>query len=206
MVRIKVCGITTPEDGLYAVEMGADAIGLVFAPESPRRVGIEKAAEISGALPERVLRVGVFVNEKPERVLGISREAGLDVAQLHGEESPEEVEALCDEGLTVIKAIRLRDDNSLGALSNYAPDLFLLDAFSREARGGTGERFDWALAEGIRGYDNIVISGGLSAENVAEAVEFFRPGWVDASSALEASPGVKEAGKIRRFVGAARDG
>jgi phosphoribosylanthranilate isomerase len=203
MVKVKVCGIKELEDARVAAAAGADAIGLVFA-ESPRRVSVERAREISAALPERVMRVGVFVGEDPQEVLRIGREVGLDYAQLHGEEGPEEVAEIRDGGLGVIKALRVRNAGALAAVERYEADLFLLDAWSAEARGGTGARFDWGLAKSLRGRDNILVSGGLDPENVREAIEYFEPYGVDASSSLEDRPGKKNGERVRRFVGAAK--
>ena len=203
MVKVKVCGITNLKDGLFAAKSGADAIGLVFA-ESPRKVSVEEAREIAAALPEGVLKVGVFVNEEPEEVLRVAREVGLDYAQLHGDESPEDVAAIREGGLKVIKALRVRDVDSLVVMEGYGVDLFLLDAHSEKARGGTGERFDWALAKSLKGRGNIVVSGGLSPENVREAISFFEPYGVDASSSLEEAPGKKNEERVRRFVSAAK--
>jgi phosphoribosylanthranilate isomerase len=203
MVYTKVCGITTPEDALTAAGSGADAIGLVFA-ESPRRLNVERAREIAGALPDGVLKIGVFVDEELEEVLRIAREVGLDYAQLHGDESPETVTVLQESGVKVIKALRIRDDDSLAAMEDYEADLFLLDAWSEKARGGTGERFDWEVAKSLRGRGNILVSGGLTPENVREAIRFFEPYGVDASSSLEDAPGKKNAERVRRFVSAAK--
>jgi phosphoribosylanthranilate isomerase len=204
MVMVKICGITNPGDARVAAAAGADAVGLVFA-ESPRRVGVEEARRISMALPEYVLSVGVFVDEQPDEVVRISHEVGLDLAQLHGDETPEAVTAVREDGVKVMKALRVRDAASLEALDGYEADLFLLDAYSEKARGGTGERFDWRVAKSLRGRDNIVVSGGLGPENVREAVEFFEPYGVDASSSLEDEPGRKNGERVRRFVLAARD-
>ena len=203
MVKAKVCGITNPKDGAFAAESGADAIGLVFA-ESPRKVSVEEAREIAAALPDGVLKVGVFVNEEPEEVLRIAREVGLDYAQLHGDEAPETVTFLREAGVKVMKALRVRDEGSLAALDGYGADLVMLDAWSEKARGGTGERFDWALAKSLRGRGNIVVSGGLSPENVREAISFFEPYGVDASSSLEETLGKKDEERVRRFVSAAK--
>ena len=204
MVKVKVCGITSPEDARVAADAGADAIGLVFA-ESPRRVSAPQAREISAALPEGAAKVGVFVDEEPEEVLRIAREVGLDYAQLHGDETAEEVAAVREGGLKVIKALRVRDAGSLEAIGEYGADLLLLDAYSERVRGGTGERFDWGLAKWLKGYANILVSGGLSPENVREVVELFEPYGVDASSSLEDSPGKKNRDTVRRFVSAAKD-
>ncbi len=203
MVKVKVCGITNPEDGLFAAKAGADAVGLVFA-ESPRRLSVEEAREIAATLPDDILKVGVFVNEVPEVVLRLSSKVGLDYAQLHGDETPEAVDAVRERGLKVIKALRVRDAGSLKAIEGYEADLFLLDAYSKEARGGTGESFDWELAKALKGCDNILVSGGLTPENVREAVRFFDPYGVDASSSLEDVPRKKNEERVRRFIGAAK--
>ena len=203
MVKVKVCGIKEPGDARVAAEAGADAIGLVFA-ESPRKVGVERAREIAAALPEGVLKVGVFVDAEPKEVLRISREVGLDYAQLHGDEEPETAAAIRDGGVGVIKALRVRDTASLREMVRYDTNFFLLDAFSEKVRGGTGTRFDWELAKAVRGYANILVSGGLTPENVREAIEFFEPYGVDASSSLEEKPGKKNDERVRRFVSAAK--
>jgi phosphoribosylanthranilate isomerase len=203
VVRVKVCGITNPGDARVAADAGADAIGLIFA-DSPRKVNAEEARAVSVALPENILKVGVFVNEEPKEVLRIAREVGLDLAQLHGEEAPETVAAIRGAGLPVMKAVRLRNAGVLGALERYEADLFLLDAWSARARGGTGETFDWELAKSVKGRDNIVVSGGLTPENVREAIEFFEPYGVDAVSSLEERPGKKSGERVRRFVRAAK--
>ena len=204
MTLVKICGITNAEDARAAADAGADAVGLIFA-QSPRRVSVEEARRISLALPEKILRVGVFVDEEPAEILRISRETGLDLAQLHGDETPEDVTAIRQGGVKVMKALRVRDAGSLEALDEYEADLILLDAHSERARGGTGQRFDWEVAKSSTGRDNIVVSGGLGPENVREAIEFFEPYGVDASSSLEDGPGRKNGERVRRFVLAARD-
>jgi phosphoribosylanthranilate isomerase len=204
MTLVKICGITNAGDARVAADAGADAVGLVFA-ESPRRVGVEEARRISIALPENVIRVGVFVDEEPAEILRISREVGLDLVQLHGDETPEAVTAVQEGGVKVMKALRVRDAVSLEVLDGYEADLILLDAHSERARGGTGQKFDWEVAKSLSGRDNIVVSGGLGPENVREAVEFFEPYGVDASSSLEDEPGRKNGERVRRFVLAARD-
>jgi len=204
MTLVKICGITNAGDARVAADAGADAVGFIFA-ESPRRVGVEEARRISLALPENTIRVGVFVDEEPAEISRISREVGLDLAQLHGEETPETVAALREAGVKVMKALRVESASTLEALDEYEADLFLLDAYSTKARGGTGERFDWGIAKSLKGRDNIVVSGGLGPGNVREAVEFFEPFGVDASSSLEDGPGRKNGELVRRFVLAAKD-
>jgi phosphoribosylanthranilate isomerase len=203
MVFTKVCGRTNPGDAREAADAGADAIGLIFA-ESPRRVGVEEAHNISIALPDGILRVGVFVDADPEEVLRIAREVGLDLAQLHGDETPETVAAIRDADLPVMKALRVRNAETLADIQGYEADLYMLDAWSARVRGGTGETFDWTLAKSVKGRDNIVVSGGLTPENVREAIEFFEPYGVDASSSLEERPGKKSGERVRRFVRAAK--
>jgi phosphoribosylanthranilate isomerase len=203
MVQVKVCGITTPDDARLAAKCGADAVGLVLA-ESPRKVSLEEAREIAAALPDRMFKVGVFVDAEPAEVLRIAAEVGLDYAQLHGDESAEVVAAVREGGLGVIKALRVRNADFLRTMERYTVDLFLLDAYSGRARGGTGKRFDWGLAKSLKGRDNILVSGGLNPENVREAIRFFEPYGVDASSSLEDAPGKKNRERVRRFVVAAK--
>jgi len=200
---VKVCGITNPADARVAAEAGADAVGFIFA-ESPRLVVAEEARRISIALPENVLKVGVFVNAPPEEVLRVAAEAGLDMAQLHGDETPETVAAVRAGGLPVMKAIRVRNADDLADVERFDADLLLLDAYSEKARGGTGERFDWGVAKSLKGRGNIVVSGGLAPENVREALDFFEPYGVDASSSLEDAPGKKNQESVRRFIVAAK--
>ncbi len=203
MVRVKVCGITSVEDACAAAGSGADALGLVFA-TSPRSVTVEAARKVSDAVPDGVSKVGVFVDADPGEVLAVADEVGLDFAQLHGEEPPETVAAVREGGLRVIKALRVRDAGSLDAIGDYEADYFLLDAYSAKARGGTGERFDWGVAKALRGCANIFVSGGLAPENVREAIRYFEPYGVDASSSLEDTPGIKNGERVRRFVSAAK--
>jgi phosphoribosylanthranilate isomerase len=203
MVFTKVCGITNPGDAREAADAGADAIGLIFA-ESPREVNVEEARRISVALPDGVLKVGVFVDAEPEEVLETAREVGLDLAQLHGDETPETVAAIRGAGLPVMKALRVRNAEALAEIQSYEADLIMLDAWSARSRGGTGETFDWGLAKSVKGRGNIVVSGGLTPENVREAIEFFEPYGVDASSSLEEKPGKKSGERLRRFVRAAK--
>jgi phosphoribosylanthranilate isomerase len=203
MVFVKVCGITSPGDALVAADSGADAIGLLFA-ESPRRLSRERARGISAVLPSRVARFGVFVDATANDVLSTVREVGLDYAQLHGDETPETVAEIRAGGVRVVKALRVRDEGSLSSLEDYAADMYLLDSWSGSARGGTGERFNWELAGNIKGYDNILVSGGITPENVGEALNFFEPYGVDASSSLERAPGEKDEERVRRFVSAAK--
>lgn len=206
MTFVKICGITNRNDGRAAAGAGADAIGVIFA-DSPRKVTMMRAREIADFLiPDDIKLVGVFVNESPDRVVNIAREVGLDIVQLHGDESPEEVRDLRRRGFRVMKAFRVKDADSIARMDEYEADFFLLDAFSEGARGGTGETFDWGLAKTLSGRANIVVSGGLDPDNVAEAIESFEPCGVDASSSLEDAPGEKNTEMVRRFVRAAKGG
>ena len=201
-VKVKICGITSIADGLAAAEAGADLIGLMFAEKSPRYISPQTAVEISRALPPFVLRVGVFVNPPEELVLRAVAECGLNLLQFHGDEPPE----FCTQfGIMSVKAFRIRDAASLDELPKYPTDAFLLDAFSPEARGGTGEKFNWDLAIEAKKFGKpIFLAGGLTPQNVAAAVKKIQPFGVDVSSGVESAPGKKDHQKIRDFIAAAR--
>ena len=199
---VKICGITSPADGLAAVEAGADAIGLMFHERSPRHVTMPAAAEIARALPPFIVKVGVFVNAPEEFVLRAIGECGLNIAQFHGDETPD----FCAQfPVMTVKAFRIKDAGSLKALPEYATDAWLLDAFVPDKLGGTGEQFNWDFAiEAQKLGKPIFLAGGLTPENVAEAVRRVRPYAVDVSSGVESSPGKKDHAKVRAFVKAAK--
>ena len=200
--RIKICGITNLADALASVEAGADVLGLNFCEESPRHVLMKTAAEISRQLPPFTMRAGVFVNPSKELVLRAIGDCGLSLLQFHGDEPPE----LCVQfGLMSMKAFRIRDAKSLNQLPKFQTDAWLLDAFSPEARGGTGEKFNWDLAiEAQKLGKPIFLAGSLTPENVADAVRKVRPFGVDVASGVERSPGKKHHAKIRAFIAAVR--
>jgi phosphoribosylanthranilate isomerase len=200
--RVKICGVTNLADAQAAVEAGADALGLNFYEKSPRHISLEAAAEISRQLPPFVLRVGVFVDAPEEFVLRAIAECGLTMLQFHGDEPPE----FCARfGLMSMKAFRIRDEKSLAELPRFQTDAYLLDAYSPEARGGTGEKFNWDLAVEAQKFGRpIFLAGGLTPENVADAVRKVRPFGVDVSSGVESSPGKKNHAKIRAFIAAVR--
>jgi phosphoribosylanthranilate isomerase len=204
MVRIKVCGLTDPVEARRAAECGVDAIGLVFA-KSPRQVDPETARRIVRAVPPLVQTVGVFVNESAERMQAIIAHCGLDLVQLHGREGPDVCEALAPRA---VKAARVRRREDIEALSAYngVARAFLLDAWSPDTHGGTGQTFDWSLIAEAGGAlsEPIILAGGLNPENVAQAVQQVRPWGVDVSSGVEISPGRKDMDKVRRFVDAVR--
>src|SRR5665213_2321962 len=199
-VKVKICGITNVADGLAAAEAGADMIGLMLYDGSPRRITLAQAAEISRALPSLVLRVGVFVNPAAELVMRAIGECNLSLLQFHGDETSE----FCTQfGLMSMKAVRVRDAESLKQLVNFQTDAFLLDAHSKGGLGGTGETFNWSLAVAAQKFGKpIFLAGGLTPENVADAVRTVRPFAVDVSSGVESAPGKKDAAKVRAFIAA----
>ena len=199
---MKICGITSVADGLVAAEAGADVVGLMFYEKSPRHISLETAGEISHALPPFVLRAGVFVNPSEELVMEAIARCGLNLLQFHGDETPE----FCTQfGIMSMKAFRIRDAASLAALPKYPTEAYLLDAFSAEALGGTGEKFNWDLAIEAKKFGKpIFLAGGLTPENVAEAVAKVQPFGVDVSSGVESAPGKKDAAKVRAFIAAAK--
>jgi phosphoribosylanthranilate isomerase len=200
--RVKICGITSVNDGLAAAEAGADLIGLMFYEKSPRLLTLGQAAEISLALPPYVMRVGVFVNPPADLVIQAISECQLNILQFHGDEPTE----FCTQfGLMSMKAIRIRDESSLAHLENYQTDALLLDAHSPNGLGGTGERFNWDFAVAAQRFGKpIFLAGGLTPENVAAAVQQVRPFGVDVSSGVESAPGKKDPAKIKAFVVAAK--
>ena len=206
--RVKICGITSLEDGLGAVAAGADALGFVFYPESPRYVRPEVATEICRALPPFVSRVGLFVNESQPTIAATSVLVGLDTLQLHGDETPQFC-SLWRGGLKVIKAFRIGDRHSLLALAAFTEhaDAFLLDAFVPGVPGGTGKTFNWDLAREAAIYRRpIILAGGLTPANVQEAVTAADPFAVDVSSGVERAPGRKDLTKVAEFIRAASGG
>ena len=195
---VKICGITSEEDGLLAVGMGADAVGFLFAP-SPRRVSPSQARDIAGRLPPEILTVGVFRNEHPRTVVRIAGEARLGAVQLHGHESPTETRAVREEVGRVIKAFRAGSDE-LERAREYGADIVLVDA----DQPGSGKVFDWALAERAAGSLPVMVAGGLSPQNVAAAIARTRPWGVDVSTGVESAPGRKDPRLVREFVAVAR--
>jgi phosphoribosylanthranilate isomerase len=201
--RVKLCGITSENDARLAVEAGAWAIGLIFAEESPRRVDVATAAEIGAAMRRRVEVAGVFLNAPLDEVVEIADLASLTMVQLHGDEGP----TFCAEvahrtGLKVVKAARVRDKASVQALRAFrvAVDFHLLDAYVEGAPGGTGTTFAWELANERGPGPPVILSGGITPENVAEAIAGVRPFAVDSASGTESSPGVKDPAKVTALM------
>ena len=200
--QVKICGVTNMADALAAAEAGADMIGLNFYEKSPRYLSLATAAEISRALPPFVLRVGVFVNPEESQVVEAIAACGLNLLQFHGDEDSD----FCTQfGLMSVKALRVRDAESLAALEHFHTDAFLLDAYSKSGLGGTGEKFNWDLAVAAQKCGKpIFLAGGLTPENVADAVKKVNPFAVDVSSGVESAPGKKDAAKVRAFIAAVR--
>lgn len=201
--KVKICGITNLADAQTAAEAGADAIGFIFYDKSPRFVTIAQASEISKLLPPFLMRVGVFVNAPKEFILQAISEISLTMLQFHGDEPPE----FCAQfSLMSMKAFRVRDEKSLEQIPNYKTDAYLLDAFSEKELGGTGKTFNWDLAVSAQKFSkSIFLSGGLTPENVADAVRQVKPFAVDVSSGVEMSPGKKDAEKVKAFIAAVRE-
>jgi len=199
MVRVKICGITRPEDAEAAVHLGADAIGFVFWPGSPRRVDPAVAHAIVRALPPFVTVVGVFVDQPVREVADIADAVGVGVLQLHGSEDPA---AYLDAGRRLIKAIALEPADPVGLPAVPPQVTVLIDAHDPVRRGGTGRTVDWSLAALVARRRPVVLSGGLTAANVRRAVAEVRPYAVDVSSGVEIAPGVKDRDKLRDFFAA----
>ncbi len=201
-VKVKICGITNLPDGVAAAEAGADALGFVFWEQSPRRISVEAAAGLIRQLPPFVIKVGVFVNAAEDLVMRAARECSLNLLQFHGDEPPE----YCLQfGLMSMKAFRIRDAASLRPLRNYPTDAWLLDAYAPGKPGGTGDTFNWDLALEAQAWGRpIFLAGGLTPENVAEAVHRVHPYGVDVSSGVEAGPGRKDHAKLKAFIQAAK--
>ncbi|MBF0284766.1 MAG: phosphoribosylanthranilate isomerase [Magnetococcales bacterium] len=200
--KIKICGITRVEDGLAAAHAGADALGLVFHPPSPRHVTPQQAATIARAMPPFVVLVGLFVDPTAESVRQTLEQCPLDRIQLHGDESPEFCAAM---PRPVIKAIRVGGPEDLQNLDRFPVAALLLDAKSPGKVGGTGQRFDWNLLAEWSPPRPLILAGGLSPDNVAEAVARVRPYAVDVSSGVESAPGLKDPERIARFIRQTRD-
>ena len=196
-VKVKICGMTNLKDVKVAVDGGADAVGFIFYKKSPRSVTMQTVREIVLELPPFVDSVGVFVDETAEQINKIADRCNLDRVQLHGDESP----AFCKKiRRRVIKAIRVKDIQSLKKLSDYPVSSFLLDTFSEDQYGGTGKVFDWNLAYPAKKYGPIILAGGLTPINVHQAIQRIQPYGVDVCSGVESQPGIKDHKKMKAFL------
>ena len=196
--RVKICGITNIDDALAAVDFGADALGFVFFEGSPRFISSNAASGIIRRLPSFVITVGVFFNEKPALVEKTIALTGIDVVQFHGDEPPE----MCEIPKRVIKAIRVKSLESLDPLIHYRDKVsaFLLDTFSPEVFGGTGQVFNWDVAMYAKQFGRIILAGGLTPSNVEAAIDRVRPYAVDVSSGVESAKGKKDHKKMKEFI------
>jgi phosphoribosylanthranilate isomerase len=201
-VKVKICGITSAADAEAAVQAGADALGLMFFPGSPRYIPLETAQDIARRLPPHVLRTGVFADPNPSDVFAAIQLCQLNFLQFHGAETPD----FCAQfGLMTMKAFRMRNADSLLTMSAYRTDAFLLDSHVAGQPGGTGATFDWDLALEAKKFGRpIFLAGGLTPQNVAEAARQVQPFGVDVSSGVEQSPGKKDARKMQDFIAAVR--
>ena len=198
MTKVKICGITRLEDAKSAVDAGVDALGFVFYRQSPRYVEPEKARDIIYHVPPFVVPVGVFVNEKASVILSIIKATGIHVLQLHGDETP----AFCRQFSTrIIKAFRIRADSNLQeTIPPYHVNGILLDTYSPDSPGGTGKTFPWETAVRAKLFGPVILAGGLTPDNVIEAITHVHPYAVDVSSGVEIQPGYKDKARIREFI------
>lgn len=201
--KVKICGITNQEDADVAVSLGVDALGFIFA-RSPRKIEPDTAGEIISSLPAMIAFVGVFVDEEEDRVRQIASQCGLNMLQFHGRESPKYCGLFQQK---IIKAFRIRDDMSLRDIPDYQGHAatFLLDTYKKGMMGGTGETFNWNLAIEAKALGPIILSGGLTPNNVKDAILRVRPYGVDVSSGVESCPGKKDHKRLRDFVEQVRE-
>lgn len=209
MTMVKICGITNLRDAQLAMEFGADFLGFVFYPSSPRFITQEQVRHIAAQLGYSTKKpkphlVGVFVDESREHVSRTLDYCGLGYAQLHGAETPEMVSALMKQGLRVIKAFRVQNRSTLKELEGYHATAFLLDTYMPGKPGGTGHTFDWSLAVDAKEFGPVMLAGGFTAENVAYAIADVQPWGIDVSSGVEAEPGKKNPEKLLRLIKAAK--
>ncbi len=197
-VKVKICGLTNLNDTMDAIEMGADYLGFNFYPDSPRYILPEKAWEIFQEIPMNIPKVGVFVNEAIDQVLDLAVDLGLDVLQFHGDETPEELNAL---GHPWYKAFRLKDESVLAEIPKYQCEWILVDSYSEKAYGGTGLSTHWDLVHrAARFGKEVILAGGLNPDNISVAVATVNPFMVDVASGVEASPGKKDRLKMEMFI------
>ncbi|MDP2941366.1 MAG: phosphoribosylanthranilate isomerase [Candidatus Omnitrophota bacterium] len=203
MVKVKICGITNIDDALATVEAGADALGFVLYKESPRYISPTRAREIIAQLPRNILKVGVFVNAKEKEIRHADALCVFGLLQFHGDETPEFCAGFGEK--KVIKAVRVQRKRDIRQALRYNTYGLLFDAYTRAKYGGSGEKFDWELVRDFPREGRVIfLSGGLNAENVGQAIAVVGPDWVDASSSLESSRGIKDTEKVKAFIAAAK--
>jgi phosphoribosylanthranilate isomerase len=198
--QVKICGLTRVEQALQCANLGANAIGFVFYPKSPRHLTVDRAEKICSALTDRVKTVGVFVNESLSNIMKHVECCGLSTVQLHGQESPELVRRLCNENLQVIKALFIDGNPSLKDAENYQASAFLVECAQGKLPGGNALEWNWDRAKSFGEKHPLIIAGGLSPENVSHAIKVSSPHAVDVSSGVESNPGDKDMGKVALFL------
>lgn len=198
--KIKICGITQKEQGIAIAELGADALGFILYPKSPRFLMPERIKEIVGQLPPFTKTVGVFVNEPVEVITSVLSKTGLDLAQLSGEESPAYCAALSQTGFAWIKSFRVKDSFDFKYLQQFPGRYFLLDAWSATEYGGTGKAFDWKLLQQNVDNHKIILAGGINSDNVEQAILQTHPYAIDVSSGVEERPGIKSLAKVEQLI------
>jgi len=203
MTLVKICGITRLEDAIIAIENGVDYLGLIFA-SSPREVSLDRAQEIIEAVSEFRSWVGVFVDTPAPTILKISKRLGLRVVQLHGSESIDESRLLQKEGLSTIKAFRVQNKVDLDRAQAYDSQYVLLDSYSENQAGGTGKTFDWDLLDQFEEQDRLFLSGGITPQNIGEAIQKVSPYAIDCSSGVEKAPGIKDHEKMKSLIAAVK--
>ena len=192
----KICGITNLEDALASIEAGVDALGFIFYPKSPRYIAPTEAFKIIKSIPEKIKTVGVFVNESRNHIQEIIIETGINVLQLHGDESPEDCQYSNTE---VWKGVRINSESELSTLNQFKVDAFVFDAFQPDIYGGTGTMCDWDIAKVAAKTQKVLLSGGLNPENIIDAITRVNTFGVDVNSGVESSPGKKDFGKIKQL-------
>ncbi len=203
MVKVKICGITNLEDAINAVKLGADYIGLNFYRKSPRCIEESEAKKIIGKLPKSAKKVGIFANEGFGNIIKIAKNLNLGLIQLHGDETPEYCKQLKDKSKkSIIKAFRIKNNEDIKKIGSYNVDFLMFDASKEGMFGGTGKTFDWNALKGIK--KPFFLSGGLSPENVKEAIRIAKPYAVDAASGVEENPRKKDYCKMKEFIEAAK--
>lgn len=199
MVKIKICGITNKQDAISAAGLGVDMLGFVCYKKSKRYVEPKTIKDIANELPPYVAKVGIFVDEDPEKVSEIAQDCLFDMLQFHGEESPEYCAGFKN-SYKIIKAFRIKDQKSLKGINDYNTDYYLLDTYSAQSQGGTGKCFNWNILTGYELLRPVILSGGLTPSNVLQAIDIVSPYGVDVSSGVERSPGKKDLDLMKKFV------
>ncbi|OGX44672.1 MAG: hypothetical protein A3G38_03650 [Omnitrophica WOR_2 bacterium RIFCSPLOWO2_12_FULL_51_8] len=202
-VKVKICGITNLDDALVAAKAGADALGFLFYKESRRYISPRKTKAIIAQLPKKILKAGVFVNAQEKEIRWADELCRFDLLQFHGDEPPEFCAVFGDK--RIIKAVRAQRKRDIRQALRYNTYGILFDTYTRGQYGGSGETFDWELVRDFEREKRVIfLSGGLNAENVAQAIDIARPDWVDASSSIESARGKKDAEKVKAFIRAAK--